>query len=262
MALIPIVELGVSEAYRILIECFGATGLPPLDAIENEDWGRDYLLSRFLEFPAEALAEAGICTREEQVPTIDPVNRDTAHQQPRLSLIEQREIEAQIVGPLIRAFAAELGTDRTLAIVRQVIGELARESGAELARALGECTLEAFARSLDRWRQNGALEIELLEQSPQRLDFNVTRCRYAEMYRALGLGDLGASLSCQRDYTLAQGFNPKIQLTRTQTIMEGAPYCDFRFRLAQAKPTTAANSQSGDRTRHTDTAPGTLPRLP
>ncbi len=52
------------------------------------------------------------------------------------------------------------------------------------------------------------------------------------MYRALGLSDLGGSLSCQRDYALAQGFNPAIELTRTQTIMEGAPFCDFRFRLA------------------------------
>jgi hypothetical protein len=60
MGLIPIVELGVSEAYVILIEKFGVAGLPPLDAIENEDWGRDYLLSRFLEIPAPALAEAGL----------------------------------------------------------------------------------------------------------------------------------------------------------------------------------------------------------
>jgi len=35
--------------------------LPPLEAIENEDWGRDFLLSRFLEVPSEALAEAGLC---------------------------------------------------------------------------------------------------------------------------------------------------------------------------------------------------------
>jgi len=245
MALIPIVELGVFEAYQILIECFGVTGLPPLDAIENEDWGRDYLLSRFLEFPAEALAAAGLSARGPQESFDDPRARDAEKQQPRLPLIEQREIEARIVGPLIRAFAADLGTERTLAIVRQVIGDLARESGAELARTLGECTLEAFSRSLDRWRQNGALEIELLEQSPERLDFNVTRCRYAEMYRALGLGDLGASLSCQRDYTLAQGFNPEIQLTRTQTIMEGAPYCDFRFRLAAAAP--PGDSHGGNR---------------
>ena len=152
-------------------------------------------------------------------------------QKSRLPLLEQREIEARIVGPLLRAFASELGQERALAIVGEVIRELARQSGGELARFLGEQTLVAFARSLDRWRENGALEIEVIEQTPEKLSFNVTRCRYAEMYRALGLADLGASLSCQRDYALAQGFNPDIHLDRTQTIMEGASHCDFRFQL-------------------------------
>jgi hypothetical protein len=60
MALISIVELGVAEAYDILTRHFGISGLPPLDAIENEDWGRDYLLSRLFEMPAEELATAGL----------------------------------------------------------------------------------------------------------------------------------------------------------------------------------------------------------
>ncbi len=76
----------------------------------------------------------------------------------------------------------------------------------------------------------------MLEQSPDRLAFNVVRCRYAEMYRALGLEALGASLSCQRDFALVQGFNPEIRLKRTQTLMEGAPFCDFRFHRAVAGP--------------------------
>ncbi len=64
MMLTPVVELGVAEAYALLAGHFALTGLPPLEAIENEDWGRDFLLSRFQEFPAEALAEAGLCWDE------------------------------------------------------------------------------------------------------------------------------------------------------------------------------------------------------
>jgi len=60
MALTPIVELGVSEAYEILTGRFGVTDLPPRESIENEDWGRDYLLSRFLELPRRELEEAGL----------------------------------------------------------------------------------------------------------------------------------------------------------------------------------------------------------
>jgi L-2-amino-thiazoline-4-carboxylic acid hydrolase len=148
----------------------------------------------------------------------------------RLTLLQQREIEARIVGPVVRAFAAEVGQEKALEILGRVIGELARQGGADLARRLGEQSLEAFARTLDLWRENGALELEVIEQSADRLSFNVVRCRYAEMYRALGMADLGASLSCQRDFALAEGFNSNIELTRTQTLMGGASYCDFRFR--------------------------------
>jgi hypothetical protein len=155
---------------------------------------------------------------------------------PKLTLLQRREIEAAIVGPLIHAFRAEFGDEKTLGLVRAVITDLARRSGAELARELGEATLDAFAESLDRWKEGGALEIDLLEQSADRLSFNVTRCRYAEMYRALGLADLGASLSCCRDFALIEGFNPAIRLSRTQTLMEGAPFCDFRFRAPGEPP--------------------------
>jgi hypothetical protein len=77
MALVPIVELGVSEAYEILADRFGVTGLPPLESIENEDWGRDYLLSRFLDLPAKALKEAGLCVRDEH--ESDSAGSDRTH---------------------------------------------------------------------------------------------------------------------------------------------------------------------------------------
>src|SRR5262245_5869162 len=158
-----------------------------------------------------------------------------------ITLLERREIEARIVGPIVRAFAQDVGQERALEIVRGVIAELARESGAELARRVGEASLAAFAGCLDMWKAGGALELEILEQNDERLSFNVTRCRYSEMYRALGLADLGSSLSCQRDFALVEGFNPEIALTRTQTIMQGAPYCDFRFRriVEDSKPSNA-----------------------
>lgn len=148
----------------------------------------------------------------------------------RPTLLERREIEARIVGPLVRAFVEEIGEARALGVLRRVVAGLARESGAELARAVGEASLSAFASCLDLWKAGGALEIQVLEQNDERLEFDVTRCRYAEMYRALGLAELGGSLSCVRDFALVEGFNPEIELSRTQTIMEGADHCDFRFR--------------------------------
>jgi hypothetical protein len=63
----PIVELGVAEAHALLSNRFGVTDLPALEAIEYEDWGRDYLLSRFLEIDPEALAAAGLRLDDERL---------------------------------------------------------------------------------------------------------------------------------------------------------------------------------------------------
>jgi hypothetical protein len=60
MALRPIFELGVEEAYAILRDRLGVDDLPPLDAVEHEDWGRDLVLGRLVEYPAETLARLGL----------------------------------------------------------------------------------------------------------------------------------------------------------------------------------------------------------
>ena len=81
------------------------------------------------------------------------------------------------------------------------------------------------------WTKDEALQIEVIEESAKTLSFNVTRCRYAELYESLGIRNIGTILSCTRDFALIEGFNPNISLNRTQTIMEGADFCDFRYRL-------------------------------
>lgn len=148
----------------------------------------------------------------------------------KIGVLTRREVEARVLGPVIEALAQEFDRERVIAVLRATIVRIARQQGGELARQMGDTSLGAFADSLQYWTQDNALEIELLEQTPEQLDFNVTRCRYAELYRALGLEDLGAVLSCNRDYALIEGFDPEVELTRTQTIMEGASHCDFRYR--------------------------------
>src|SRR5579864_8003320 len=74
-----------------------------------------------------------------------------------------------------------------------------------------------------------ALETEVQAQSEDALRFIVTRCRYAEMYDALGLRELGAILSCERDGALIKGFNSDIGLDRPQTILGGASHCIFHY---------------------------------
>jgi predicted ArsR family transcriptional regulator len=150
--------------------------------------------------------------------------------------LRRRLIEARVIAPLLDAMSAEFGAERVRTIARDVIVRLAQEQGAQLADSVGGCSLAHFAGTLERWTADDALRIDVLEQSGERFDFNVTRCRYAEMYRELGIPELGAVLSCNRDAALIEGFNGEVEFSRTQTIMGGASHCDFRYTLRRAGP--------------------------
>ncbi|MGE0463235.1 MAG: L-2-amino-thiazoline-4-carboxylic acid hydrolase [Vicinamibacterales bacterium] len=153
-----------------------------------------------------------------------------------VGVLTRREIEARILAPVVDALGREFGRDRVVAILRDVIVGIAREQGRAMAEARGDTSLTSFAATLEPWTRDGALEMDVREQADQRLSFDVTRCRYAEMYRALGIPELGAVLSCNRDAALIEGFNPDVTLTRTQTIMQGAPCCDFRYARRRGGP--------------------------
>lgn len=152
----------------------------------------------------------------------------------KLGVLTRREVEARILAPLVEALSARFGRDEVGEVVRETVIALAAGQGAALARQMGSTGLAAFADSLRFWTQDGALEIEIIARDDERFDFDVTRCRYAEMYRTLGIPEMGAMLSCNRDLALIRGFNSEVEFARTQTIMEGAAYCDFRYRLRSA----------------------------
>jgi hypothetical protein len=145
-----------------------------------------------------------------------------------LPLLQQREIEAGVIAPLLQAFAAEVGEERARATVGNVIRELAEQAGCAAA-AVGN-DLAHLKEVVSKWAEGGALELTVLRDDAQAFEFDVTRCRFAEMYARLGLADLGGLLSCNRDGAMIEGFNPAIHFERTQTLMEGATHCDFRYR--------------------------------
>lgn len=152
----------------------------------------------------------------------------------KIGVLTRREVEARILIPVITELGKSFGREKVLGLVQSTIFNIAREQGKDLAELMGSNSLQHFSETLQFWTRDNALEIEVVEESDDVLSFNVTRCRYAELYDSLGIRDIGTIFSCARDYALIEGFNPDVSLTRTQTIMEGAPFCDFRYRLKRS----------------------------
>jgi hypothetical protein len=59
-----LLDLTTEEAYRLAAQL--GHDLPPLDAVENEDWGRDYVLQCLQQHSDEELARRGLARIQEK----------------------------------------------------------------------------------------------------------------------------------------------------------------------------------------------------
>lgn len=148
-----------------------------------------------------------------------------------LPIIELRRIEANIVKPIFEELVTELGNERAEAILDRAIRNDAIAQAQSLASENPPRSLADFAKLLERWTASDALVLDVQAQSEEQLDFNVTRCQYSEMYREMGLESIGHLLSCNRDGAFCEGYDERLTLERTQTLLGGATHCDFRYRF-------------------------------
>jgi len=148
-----------------------------------------------------------------------------------IPVIQQAKIQAQILVPLVKTLQAELGEERANALVRRSLGDIYRRYGEEFWRTKNERNLgKIMASAFATYAREDALDYRVIEQSQDAFEIDVTGCRYAEFYKKLGEPELGFLLVCSTDFPTAEGLGPDIKLTRTQTIMQGASHCDFRYK--------------------------------
>ena len=160
-----------------------------------------------------------------------------------IPLIEQIKIHAQLLVPLVKTLQAELGEERANAIVRKALGDVYRKYGEKWWRTQGARNLgEKMASAFHMFSAGDALDYEVIRQTPDAFEVNVTGCRYAAFYKAIGAPELGFLLTCSADFTMAEGFGTDVRLARTQTIMQGASHCDFRYWLKQGGTDTRPSS--------------------
>ncbi|MEQ1714686.1 MAG: L-2-amino-thiazoline-4-carboxylic acid hydrolase [Hyphomicrobium sp.] len=128
------------------------------------------------------------------------------------------------------------------ALSKAQIADAVRSSSIEQAKMFaakvgGKTSIQTFVDRQSLWKIGGAMEMEVKEQTDTSYVFNVTRCKYAEMYREMGLGEIGHLLSCQRDATFCEGYDKRMRLKRSQTIMQGASHCDFQYTMVDEPKT-------------------------
>ena len=145
-----------------------------------------------------------------------PGDIDSEFEGSPITLLQQRGIEAEVFIPLVRKLEKELGQEKAHELAKETIYEMAREQGKQFSRLIQKNDLNGFRTIKDTWSAAGSdLDIEVIQDNDDSFHFNVTGCRFAQLFKSLGATDLGAIFSCGRDFALSQGYSEDIELNRT-----------------------------------------------
>jgi predicted hydrocarbon binding protein len=153
---------------------------------------------------------------------------------PKVSLLDKTRMQAQVLLPVLRALRAELGKDKADALVKQALRDWSKELFAVIGKTIEGSPRRKWAamQSVFGEVSGREVEVEILRHDKEAMDIDVTRCRFAEFFRALGEPELGARLICEADFDIASVGDGEVSLERAQTIMQGAPSCTFRYKFA------------------------------
>jgi predicted ArsR family transcriptional regulator len=152
---------------------------------------------------------------------------------PKLSLLDKTRIQAQVLVPVMRALRDELGREKADALVRDALRDWSKALFADIGNGIEGSSKRKWATMQSALADFTEREVtfDLLRQDKQAYEFDVTSCRFAEFFRALGEPELGSLLVCATDVDIVDAAGGEVSFDRTQTLMQGAPCCTFRYKF-------------------------------
>jgi hypothetical protein len=141
------------------------------------------------------------------------------------TILDAVKIQARAVIPIVKALEREIGRERAFAIVGGAIADdyAKRQSNRIPVKNLHPRTGESASVF--------PVETRVVDDSETSFGVNMTKCEFAQYFRSIGEPEIGALLTCGVDFANEALQRPDWTFTRTQTLMQGATHCDFRWRL-------------------------------
>jgi predicted ArsR family transcriptional regulator len=151
---------------------------------------------------------------------------------PELPLIDRLKIAAEFIVPIVKQMEEELGKEQAQAIVRRGASKQFRQMAKRAVRSADGNSGQALM-ALNSGVRQGVDIVTDMRPTSEGFDMDVTACVYARFFQELGEPELGFLLVCSADFDIVDEMDD-VQLDRSQTIMQGADHCDFKYRfLAQ-----------------------------
>lgn len=147
-----------------------------------------------------------------------------------ISILDAVKIQARAIIPVVKALESELGKDRA----HQIVGDAIAESWAEFT-ASRQPTQNSHPGKAGS-AVDFPVESIIVTDTESQYGVDMTGCAFAEYFRKIGEPEIGALLTCGVDNAVERKLRPDWQFERSQTLMQGAPHCDFRWHKKVSRP--------------------------
>jgi L-2-amino-thiazoline-4-carboxylic acid hydrolase len=133
----------------------------------------------------------------------------------------------------MRALRAEIGKAKADAIVKDALRDWSKQLFAAIVNDVEGSPRRKWGAMQGAFNDVTEREttFDILRKDDEALHIDVTSCRFADFFRALGEPELGALLVCETDVDIAAAGEGEVAFSRAQTIMQGAPCCTFRYKF-------------------------------
>jgi hypothetical protein len=139
-----------------------------------------------------------------------------------ITSLQAVKIQARAVIPIVKALESELGVERA----HELVGNAIAESWADF---LSSRPGPKSSHPADAGDLGYPVESIIVRQSETEHAIDMHKCAYAEYFMAIGEPAIGALMTCGVDYAVERRQRPDWTFERSQTLMNGAAHCDFRW---------------------------------
>lgn len=131
--------------------------------------------------------------------------------------------------PAMRELQDKFGKERFIELLKEASLKMHENGDSDID--FSERTLEVWASNMkggiEAW--SNQLTCEIVKEDANIFEIKFSECLWAKTFREENASEIGYAGICYQDYGTTKAFNPKIELIRDKTLMEGNDCCHFKW---------------------------------
>jgi hypothetical protein len=163
-----------------------------------------------------------------------PLNHDKSKEKFEISYEDFFRTRFNGIVEVIRLLSPLMDDEKALQFIKQLWEKKGIETIVRQLKNIKPITnfeefKEIYKEQISTEYMKHCLNFQIVEDTPNKLEFRFTKCLWAKTFLELGASDIGQAMCCYPDFAMAKAFHPSLKLERTKSLMNGDDYCNSTY---------------------------------